>query len=137
GHERGAFTGAVTRRIGRLERAGGGTLFLDEIGELDAALQGRLLRVLQDREFERLGSSEPRRFAARIVAATQRDLIADVRAGRFRADLFYRLDVIRIAIPPLRERREDVAPLCGAALRRIAAVHGLAAPRLGESAIAA
>jgi DNA-binding NtrC family response regulator len=137
GHERGAFTGAVERRIGRFERAGVGTLFLDEIGELDAALQGRLLRVLQDREFERLGSSEPRQFGARIIAATQRDLAADVRAGRFRADLFYRLDVIRIAIPPLRERREDVAPLCGAALARIATAHGLAAPRLGESAIAA
>ena len=81
GHERGAFTGAVARRIGRLERAGDGTLFLDEIGELDAALQGRLLRVLQDREFERVGSSEPRRFGARIIAATQRDLAADVRAG--------------------------------------------------------
>ncbi len=137
GHERGAFTGAVACRIGRLERAGGGTLFLDEIGELDAALQGRLLRVLQDREFERLGSSEPRRFAARIVAATQRDLAADVRAGRFRADLFYRLDVIRIAIPPLRERREDIAPLCAAALARISAGHGAPPPRLGDAALAA
>ncbi len=137
GHERGAFTGAVARRIGRLERAGGGTLFLDEIGELDAALQGRLLRVLQDREFERVGSSEPRRFGARIVAATQRDLAADVRAGRFRADLFYRLDVIRIAIPPLRERREDVAPLCRAALARIAVRHGAPAPRLASSALEA
>jgi DNA-binding NtrC family response regulator len=137
GHERGAFTGAVACRIGRLERAGGGTLFLDEIGELDAALQGRLLRVLQDREFERLGSSEPRRFAARIVAATQRDLAADVRAGRFRADLFYRLDVIRIAIPPLRERREDIEPLCAAALARISAGHGAPPPRLGDAALAA
>jgi transcriptional regulator with PAS, ATPase and Fis domain len=135
GHERGAFTGAVGRRIGRLERAGCGTLFLDEIGELDAALQGRLLRVLHDREFERVGSSEPRRFAARIVAATQRDLAADVRAGRFRADLFYRLDVIRIAIPPLRDRREDIPPLCAAALARIAACHGAAPPRLSEPAL--
>jgi transcriptional regulator with GAF, ATPase, and Fis domain len=134
GHERGAFTGAVAQRIGRLERAGAGTLFLDEIGELDAALQGRLLRVLQDREFERVGSSEPRRFAARIVAATQRDLATDVRAGRFRADLFYRLDVIRIAIPPLRARREDVAPLCDALLARIAARNGLSPPRLDASA---
>ncbi len=137
GHERGAFTGAVARRIGRFERAGTGTLFLDEVGELDAALQGRLLRVLQDREFERVGSSEPRGFGARIVSATQRDLAADVRAGRFRADLFYRLDVIRIAIPPLRERREDIAPLCAAALARIAARHGSAPPRLSESALAA
>jgi two-component system, NtrC family, response regulator HydG len=137
GHERGAFTGAVARRIGRLERAGAGTLFLDEIGELDAALQGRLLRVLQDREFERLGSSEPRRFGARVVAATQRDLAADVRAGRFRADLFYRLDVIRIAIPPLRARREDIPLLCAAALARISASHGAEPPRLGEVALAA
>ena len=136
GHERGAFTGAVARRIGRLERAGEGTLFLDEIGELDGALQGRLLRVLQDREFEGVGSSEPRRFAARIVAATQRDLARDVRAGHFRADLFYRIDVIRIEIPPLRERREDVAPLCSAALARIAARHGAAPPRLSDSALA-
>jgi transcriptional regulator with GAF, ATPase, and Fis domain len=137
GHERGAFTGAVARRVGRLERAGEGTLFLDEIGELDAALQGRLLRVLQDREFERVGSSDPRRFAARIVAATQRDLAADVRSGRFRADLFYRLDVIRIAIPPLRERGADLAPLCAALLARIAARHGSASPQLGEPALEA
>jgi DNA-binding NtrC family response regulator len=137
GHERGAFTGAVTRRVGRLERAGGGTLFLDEIGELDAALQGRLLRVLQDREFERLGSSETLRFSARVVAATQRDLAADVRVGRFRADLFYRLDVIRIAIPPLRERRDDVAPLCATALARIAARHRAPPPRLSDAALAA
>src|SRR5436190_1710485 len=135
GHERGAFTGAVARRVGRLERAGRGTLFLDEIGELDAALQGRLLRVLQDREFERVGSSEPRRFTARIVAATQRDLSADVRAGRFRADLFYRLDVIRIAIPPLRERAADLAPLCAALLARIAARHGSAPLRLAGPAL--
>ena len=136
GHERGAFTGAVGRRIGRCERAGDGTLFLDEIAELDAALQGCLLRVLQDREYERVGSSEPRRFRARIIAATQRDLAADVRAGRFRADLFYRLDVIRIAIPPLRQRREDVPPLCAAALARIAASHGVSAPRLSGAALA-
>jgi transcriptional regulator with PAS, ATPase and Fis domain len=137
GHERGAFTGAIARRIGRLERAGAGTLFLDEVGELDAALQGRLLRVLQDREYERVGSSDPRRFAARVVAATQRDLASDVRAGRFRADLFYRLDVIRIAIPPLRERREDIPPLCAALLARIAASHGTVAPLLGAAAVEA
>jgi two-component system response regulator HydG len=137
GHERGAFTGAVARRIGRFERAGTGTLFLDEVGELDAALQGRLLRVLQDREYERVGSSEPRWFGARVVAATQRDLASDVRAGRFRADLFYRLDVIRIAIPPLRERRDDIPPLCAALLARIAVRHGVAPPRLGAGAVEA
>jgi DNA-binding NtrC family response regulator len=137
GHERGAFTGAVARRVGRFERAADGTLFLDEIGELESALQARLLRVLQDREFERLGSSEPRRFSARVVAATQRDLAADVRRGRFRADLFYRLDVIRIAVPPLRERRADVPGLCATLLGRVAVRHGTAPPRLGERALAA
>jgi DNA-binding NtrC family response regulator len=137
GHERGAFTGALARRIGRLERAGEGTLFLDEIGELEAPLQARLLRVLQDREFERLGSSEPQRFGARVVAATQRDLAMDVRAGRFRADLFYRLDVIRIAIPPLRERREDIEPICAAFLARLAAGHGTRPPQLSAPALAA
>jgi DNA-binding NtrC family response regulator len=137
GHERGAFTGAIARRIGRLERAGDGTLFLDEIGELESSLQARLLRVLQDREFERLGSSEPRRFGARVVAATQRDLAADVRAGRFRADLFYRLDVIRIAIPPLRERRDDIEPLCAAAFARLAARHGTRPPRIAATGLAA
>jgi DNA-binding NtrC family response regulator len=137
GHERGAFTGAVARRIGRLERAGDGTLFLDEIGELESSLQARLLRVLQDREFERMGSSEPRRFGARVVAATQRDLAADVRTGRFRADLFYRLDVIRIAIPPLRERREDVEPLCAAVFARLAARHAMPPPRLAATALSA
>src|SRR5262249_62342702 len=93
--------------------------------------------VRRGRGLGRVGSSDPRRFAARIVAATQRDLARDVRAGRFRADLFYRLDVIRIEIPPLRERREDIPPLCAAALARIAARHGSAPPRLGDAALAA
>ncbi len=137
GHERGAFTGAVARRVGRLERAADGTLFLDEIGELALALQARLLRVLQDREFERVGSSTPRRLRARIVVATQRDLRADVAAGRFRADLFYRLDVIRLAIPPLRARPEDLPPLVVTRLARIGARDGLAPPTLDDSALTA
>jgi len=108
GHERGAFTGAVERRKGRFEQANGGTLFLDEIGELPAGLQVLLLRVLQEHEFERLGGSEPVRVDVRIVAATNSDLNEKVRAGQFRSDLFYRLNVFPLRVPPLRERPEDI-----------------------------
>jgi formate hydrogenlyase transcriptional activator len=108
GHERGAFTGAVARRKGRFEQANGGTLFLDEIGELPPEMQVMLLRVLQEREFERLGGGETVRVDVRIVAATNRDLAEDVRAGRFRSDLYYRLNVFPVHLPPLRERAEDV-----------------------------
>jgi formate hydrogenlyase transcriptional activator len=108
GHERGAFTGAVARRKGRFEQANGGTLFLDEIGELPPEMQVMLLRVLQEREFERLGGGETVRVDVRIVAASNRDLAEDVRAGRFRGDLYYRLNVFPIHMPPLRERVEDI-----------------------------
>jgi formate hydrogenlyase transcriptional activator len=111
GHERGAFTGAVERRKGRFEQAHGGTLFLDEIGEMPPELQVMLLRVLQERQFERLGGSEPIRVDVRILAATNRNLAEDVRAGRFRSDLFYRLNVFPVRMPPLRERPEDVSLL--------------------------
>jgi transcriptional regulator with GAF, ATPase, and Fis domain len=111
GHERGAFTGAVARRAGRFERADGGTLFLDEVAELRPDLQAKLLRVLQEQSFERVGGDETLRVDARIVAATHRDLKALVAEGAFREDLYYRLHVIPIHVPPLRERREDVAPL--------------------------
>jgi len=104
GHEKGAFTGALQRRAGVLERAGEGTVFLDEIGELPLAAQTRLLRVLQNREFERVGGNTTLRFKARIITATNRDLEAAVQAGTFRADLFYRLHVFPINLPPLRER---------------------------------
>jgi len=108
GHEKGAFTGAVERRIGRFELADGATIFLDEIGELSITLQQKLLRVLQDGEFERLGSSRVRKTDVRVIAATNRNLKEDVDKGRFREDLWYRLNVFPISIPPLRERVEDI-----------------------------
>lgn len=111
GHERGAFTGATDRRKGRFEQAHGGTLFLDEIGDLPPDVQVTLLRVLQEREFERLGGEETIRVDVRLITATNRDLAEEVRAGRFRSDLFYRLSVFPIRMPALRDRREDIAPL--------------------------
>jgi len=111
GHEAGAFTGAGKRRDGRFELADKGTLFLDEVGEMSAAMQSKLLRVLQEGEFERVGGNRTIRVDVRIVAATNRDLEADVAAGRFRSDLLYRLDVVPIVLPPLRERPEEIVPL--------------------------
>jgi transcriptional regulator with GAF, ATPase, and Fis domain len=108
GHEKGAFTGAVQRRVGRFELAQGGTLFLDEIGELRAATQVALLRVLQEHEFERVGGTGSIRTNARVIAATNRDLQAATAAGTFRSDLFYRLNVFPIEMPPLRKRRKDI-----------------------------
>ncbi|HUR56588.1 MAG TPA: sigma-54 dependent transcriptional regulator [Opitutaceae bacterium] len=111
GHEKGAFTGAVQRRIGRFEEADGGTIFLDEIGELPPALQAKLLRIINDGTFRRIGSSRDLHTNARVLAATNRELEAQMAAGRFREDLFYRLSVMEIHIPPLRERPEDILPL--------------------------
>jgi len=131
GHERGAFTGAHERRRGRLERAATGTLFLDEIGELALPLQAKLLRALEERQFERLGGREPLHFRARVVAATHRDLEAEVRARRFRQDLFYRLDVLRLYVPPLRDRLEDLPVLVDHLLQRAARRLERKPPRAG------
>jgi two-component system response regulator AtoC len=124
GHERDAFTGADRQKPGRFERAAGGTIFLDEVGELPLPVQVKLLRVLQQREFERVGGTEVLHTDARIISATHRDLSKEVAAGRFREDLYYRLNVARIVIPPLRDRPEDLAPLAESILRRVGRRYG-------------
>ncbi|HEX5724457.1 MAG TPA: sigma-54 dependent transcriptional regulator [Longimicrobiaceae bacterium] len=124
GHEKGAFTGAIGRRIGRFERASGGTLFLDEIGDMSLALQSKILRALQEREIERVGGSAPVTIDVRIVAATNRDLGGAVREGRFREDLYYRLAVVTLHLPPLRERGTDLDLLALHFVAQYAAEHG-------------
>jgi formate hydrogenlyase transcriptional activator len=124
GHETGAFTGAVKQRKGCFERADGGTIFLDEVGELSADAQAALLRVLQERVVERVGGGDAIPIDVRVIAATNRDLAAGVKAGRFRADLFYRLAVVPLAVPALGDRRSDVPALAAYFLRHFAAAHG-------------
>lgn len=133
GHERGAFTGAASRHKGRFELADGGTLFLDEIGDLPLALQVKLLRVLQERTFERLGGTESIHVNARVIAATHRNLEEDVKRGRFRADLFYRLGVLSIHVPALRERRADILPLWNSFLAQGATLSAAAPPETSET----
>jgi formate hydrogenlyase transcriptional activator len=120
GHERGAFTGAVAQKIGRFEAANGGTLFLDEIGDIPLELQAKLLRVLQEQEFERLGSTHTHRVNVRVVAATNQDLASLVADKQFRMDLYYRLNVFPLAVPPLRRRLEDIPMLVAHFVRRYA-----------------
>lgn len=136
GHEKGAFTGANERRIGRFEAADGGTLFLDEMGELDAQTQVKLLRFLETRTFERLGSNKPIQVDVRLVCATHRDLAELVAKGTFREDLFYRLHVVPIRLPPLRERAEDIPLLLDHYLRFFAKENNLTPPRLAPGAMA-
>jgi DNA-binding NtrC family response regulator len=137
GHEKGAFAGAVARREGRLLQAEGGTLFLDEIHEVSLATQAKLLRVLEDKTFERVGGTEPVKVDVRLVAASDRDLRAEVKAGKFREDLFYRLNVMTIELPPLRERRSDIVALAGFFLKRYARENGKPIDGIAEDALAA
>ncbi|HXT51891.1 MAG TPA: sigma 54-interacting transcriptional regulator, partial [Thermoanaerobaculia bacterium] len=134
GHERGAFTGAHRREPGRFERARGGTLLLDEIGELPLPVQGKILRVIEERTYERVGSGEPQRADVRLVAATNRDLQAMVEAGELRADLYFRLSVFPLELPPLRERGSDVVPIARHLLARLAERHALPPSELTPAA---
>ncbi len=136
GHERGAFTGADRQRPGRFERAAGGTIFLDEVGELPLSAQAKILRVLQQKEFERVGGTETLRADARVISATHRDLPREVAAGRFREDLYYRLNVARIVIPPLRDRPEDIPDLAEDILRRVERRYGWGQLSISPEALA-
>ncbi len=137
GHEKGSFTGAIARRAGRFEQADGGTLFLDEIGDMPLSIQVKLLRVLQDGTFSRVGSNETITSDVRIITATHKDLAAEVEAGRFREDLYYRLNVVEVRIPPLRERKDDIPLLAEYFLQRITRKNGMARIRLSQEAISA
>ena len=137
GHERGAFTGAVKTKVGRLEQAHGGSIFLDEIGEMSPALQGKLLRALEQREFQRVGGVETLRVDLRVIAATNRDLPKAIAEGRFREDLYYRLHVVTIRTPPLRERMEDVPLLAQEFLVEKCADLGVATKRIAPEVLEA
>jgi formate hydrogenlyase transcriptional activator len=135
GHEKGAFTGAFNRRLGRFEAAQGGTIFLDEIGELPSDVQVALLRVLQEREFERVGGTEMIRVNVRVIAATHRDLNTAILEGKFRSDLFYRLNVFPLEVPPLRERREDISALANFFVERLSGPLGKSITRIDANSL--
>jgi DNA-binding NtrC family response regulator len=134
GHERGAFTGAVERKLGRFELGGNGTIILDEVAALSPGAQGKLLRILQERTFERLGGTETLRIEARLIALTNVDLPAGVKAGNFREDLYFRLNVLTLTVPPLRERRADILPLAEHLLVTLRSIHGRLNAQLSDSA---
>ncbi len=134
GHEKGAFTGAVARRIGKFEEADGGTMFLDEISEMDLRLQAKLLRVLQEREIDRVGGAKPVKVNIRVIATSNRNLPEEAKAGRFREDLYYRLNVIALELPPLRERMDDIAPLATHFIAKYSAANGVPIRPLSDAA---
>jgi DNA-binding NtrC family response regulator len=134
GHEKGAFTGAISRRKGRFELASGGTLFLDEIGEIDQNIQIKLLRVLQEKKFERVGGEQTIEVDVRIVAATNKDLKAEIEKGNFREDLYFRLNVVNIQVPPLRERKDDIPLLTAAFIKELASENGKTIDGINEKA---
>ena len=135
GHEKGAFTGAVARRIGKFEESSGGTLFLDEIGEMDVRLQAKLLRALQEKQIDRVGGSSPVKVNIRVVCATNKNLEDEVKAGNFREDLYFRLNVIAIEVPPLRERPADIQPLAEFFIKKYSAANGIVERELSEAAV--
>ena len=136
GHEKGAFTGAVARRIGKFEEANGGTLLLDEISEMDIRLQAKLLRAIQERVIDRVGGNQPIKVDIRVLATTNRDLEAEVRAGRFREDLFYRLNVVSLRLPALRERPDDIPMLADHFVRKYSEANDIALRPIGDEALA-
>ncbi len=135
GHEKGAFTGAVARKKGKIEMAEGGTLFLDEISELAPGMQAKLLRALQEREFETVGGTRPVKVNVRVIAATNRDLQEAVQAGRFRNDLFYRLNVVSISTPPLRERRDDIPALAESFIVKVSGKYRIPLKSLSQEVV--
>jgi len=135
GHEKGAFTGAIGTKVGRFEAADGGTLFLDEIGDIPGTVQMKLLRVIQEREFERVGGLKPIKVDVRLVTATNQDLEKAVKENKFREDLYYRLQVVQINLPPLREKREDIPPLVEHFINMYARDNGKAIKFAGPEAL--
>src|SRR5690606_11372103 len=136
GHEKGAFTGAVARRIGKFEEANGGTLLLDEISEMHPRLQAKLLRAVQEREIDRVGGTQPVKVDFRLIATSNRDLEEEVRRGTFREDLYFRLNVVSLHLPPLRARPEDIPALAEHFVAKYAEVNGVPTPRLSDEALA-
>jgi len=135
GHEKGSFTGAVSQRIGKFELADGGTLFLDEVGDMSLSAQAKVLRVLQESVFERVGGTETKKVDVRVIAATNKELLEEAGKGNFREDLYYRLNVVPITIPPLRERRSDIPLLAGHFLSEVAAELGTPVRKLSAGAL--